>query len=108
MKTKAQGNELVAVTGHVGVQGGNDSPIVTEKAWRVTFDTVEGLDVACAESHWVPKSIVVGDGMVTQRDKNGVWYEFKGMVPAWFLRKLDTRPEWQRRGYARPPSPVRV
>lgn len=94
--------DMVQIKGTIGVQGGNDAPIITAKAYSVTVRTVDDSEFR-GDSAWLPKSIATDAQVRETREGGVVGYEISATVPAWWVKKIDTRPSWQRRGFARPP-----
>lgn len=79
----------------------------TPKAVRVTVREIDGEDVA-ADTEWLPRSIATRLEVRRVREDDGsVSFEVRADVPEWWVRKLDTRAAWQKRGLAAPPMAQR-
>jgi len=85
----------VRVQGYVSQRNGRT--IETEKAVRVTLETFDGEAVAL-DTTWIPRSVCEDLRIKRVQDADGVSFEFSARVAAWWCRKQDTRPGWQRRG----------
>lgn len=79
----------------------------TARAVRVTVCEVDGESLT-ADTVWLPRSICEGLTVKSVRNEDGtVSHEVRATVPAWWTRKLDSRPGWVRRGESRPPMAQR-
>lgn len=96
-------NNTHRIFGYVPLCGSSKRPIVTAKAVRATVVDVDGEEVRAA-TVWLPRSIARDLKIVKVNDpENGVSYELTATVPAWWVRKLDTRAAWQVAGHRAAP-----
>ncbi|HWA29140.1 MAG TPA: hypothetical protein VG734_26050 [Lacunisphaera sp.] len=81
---------------------------MTEKAVRITIETIDGDYFSSIDTTWLPRSICQDLKVVTvTEDDGGKRYDVSATVPAWWVRKLDTRTSWEKRGMTRPPMATR-
>jgi hypothetical protein len=94
------------ITGYIP-QGYTGRPQMTAKAVKVTIESVDG-DHFRGESTWLPRSIAAGLVVREERDDDGSRATaFSATVPAWWLRKIDTRAAWEVRGHRSAPMATR-
>ena len=76
---------------------------MTDKAIRITVESVDG-EFVNASTTWLPRSICSDLALVEKAEDDGTRYlAVSATVPAWWVRKLDTRTAWEARGMAGPP-----
>lgn len=98
--------QMVRIAGFCATTN-HGAPITTDKAVRVTVHTVDGDSIGLADTTWLARSLCEDLTVSKYQHRDGsVEFEVTASVPAWWVRKLDTRPAWVRRGDARAPSPV--
>lgn len=103
MSTTQTAAKTSTIFGYCPAQGGKDRPCTTEKAVRVTVYEIDG-DSTQADTCWLPRSIAEGLTVTEVREDDGATvYEVRATVPAWWVRRLDNRSAWERRGMTAPP-----
>lgn len=84
----------------------NNVPVQTPKAVRITVLEIDG-DTVNADTCWLPRSIAQNLKIERIVRDHVPCFEVTADVPEWWVRKLDTRTAWQKRGMSAPPMAQR-